>query len=304
MHASVLTCPQCGAPLKPASRFARSTVCSFCNATVQLDPHVVSAARFREAYRRWQSPETYGHAATWAIGGNHFAVRGQLGRGELFDVYAAERARWPSERVIVKVLRERDRVARVDREWQVLDALQRHDSALAQRIPQPLLRGVVSEGPHAGAPALVFRHLVSFRHTLAEVRTAFPNGVEPRIAIWMWRRVLETLTFVHRAGFAHRHVAPEHLLVEDGEHGMLVVGFGRAARVGAADDDSTDDDVRCSARAIASVLGADVPRPLTDLCGAVAARGGEAWSVREQVGELGKQLFGASRFHPLIWPDE
>lgn len=299
MLASVIQCPQCGAPLRPASRFARSTVCSFCGATVQLDPHVVSAARYREAYRRWQSPETYGYTSTWAIAGDRFAVRGQLGRGEHYDVYAAERARWPSERVVVKLLREHDEPARADREWQVLDELQRHDSALAERIPQPLVHGVVSDGPCAGAPALVFRHLTSFRHTLADVRAAFPNGVEPPVAIWMWRRVLETLAFVHRAGFAHRHVAPEHLLVEDGEHGMFLVGFGRAARGGGA-----EDDVRASARAIASVLGANAPRPLTELCATIAARGGDAWPLRERVGELGKQLFGAPRFHPLIWPEE
>jgi len=325
----VLECPNCGAPLAPA-RFARSVMCSFCQSTVQVDPSAVSAALFREALGAWNSPETHGYTNFLSIGQSHWATRHFIARGEISDVYLAERARRPTERVLLKVLREPEHGPLFDREWEVLDKLQQSESPGAAfftaLVPQPVVRGLVDNGPYQGRRAMAFRWATGFRKTLEGVRQAYPQGIDPQISIWMWRRILEQLTFLHRSGIVHGAVLPPHILVEDGDHGIRLVGYSAAGESGTplatfcsrfepfypARRLSPGADVRMSARSIAFVLGgegecvdvpASVPEPLADLIRKVAADGAEnAWNVRESVGKMARALYGPPSFHPLMMP--
>jgi len=49
--------------------------------------------------------------------------------------------------------------------------------------------------------------LPGFR-SLAEVRSAFPAGIDPRDAAWMWRRLLVAVGAAHRAGVIGRRPSP------------------------------------------------------------------------------------------------
>jgi predicted amidophosphoribosyltransferase len=119
-----MMCPQCNAPLTP-HRFTRSVVCSYCGATVQLDESSVSAAQFHEAFRAWNSPTTYQISSWISIGDRHWALEKRIAQGDTSDVYTARLARWPTELVIVKVLRDHRRDSGLfDNEWHVLQALQ------------------------------------------------------------------------------------------------------------------------------------------------------------------------------------
>ena len=66
--------------------------------------------------------------------------------------------------------------------------------------------------------------LDGFRN-LAEVRDAFPGGVDPRDAAWMWRRLLVAVGAAHRAGLIHGAVLPEHVMIHPGEHGLVLVDW-------------------------------------------------------------------------------
>ncbi len=146
----VLECPNCGASLAPA-RFARTIVCVYCQCSVQVDPTAVSAARFRQSLAAWNSPETHGYTSIHSIGKSHWAMRGLVAHGEISDVYVAERARWPTERVVLKLLRNPDGAPLFDREWKVLERLQRSDARGADEfttlVPQPVVRGASSADP-------------------------------------------------------------------------------------------------------------------------------------------------------------
>ncbi|MEU5881561.1 lipopolysaccharide kinase InaA family protein [Spirillospora sp. NPDC047279] len=72
--------------------------------------------------------------------------------------------------------------------------------------------------------ANVIEALGGFR-SLAEVRAAYPGGVDPRDAAWMWRRLLVALGFAHRAGVLHGAVLPEHVLVHPEKHGLVLVDW-------------------------------------------------------------------------------
>jgi len=332
----VRTCPYCGAPLHP-SRFARIATCEYCNSAVHLDEQVISASRFREAHREWVDSGRDGDRSWLAVGRDHWAPIRLLAHGEFSDVFLADRGRRPTERALLKLLRNGDDLPVLEREWTALQELQASTApgadALAARLPQPIDRGEVRSGDRAGAHALVLRWAPGFEHTFEAIRTAFPRGVSARVSIWMWRRLLETLAFVHRSGFVHGAVLPQHLLVERGEHGLRLVGYGCAGHVGEAltavvtryegfypaamlaeQRLSPEHDLAMSARCVAYALGADdgtnlpasVPATLRDLVRAVG-RGedsGEAWDLRQRVGVVGRELFGAASFHPLTMPGD
>ncbi|MGB7538573.1 MAG: serine/threonine-protein kinase [Anaerolineales bacterium] len=334
-----LICPQCNGRLEP-SRFARSIVCPYCGTTIRIDEDTVSASAYREACKVWNSPADFPAATLCRIGEGYWSLEGFLARGESSDVYEARRARWPTERVVIKFLREKRDADLFDREWAVLEELQASEvsgaDALSALIPQPVIHGEVNEGSHPGAQAMAFRRAAGFHHTLEDVRRAFPGGIEPRASIWVWRRILEILSFVHSAGFVHGAVLPPQLLVQENDHGIRIVGFSCAARIGkklpavnpryeAFYPQSALDgaamipavDLIMSARCIAAVLGGDgsagtlpesIPGPLASVVRRVGwpdpkdPRFEAALAIREELGGVASSVYGAPKFCPIVMP--
>ena len=327
MGASIAKCPQCQAPLTPPSRFARSVVCEYCGASVQLDPSVVSASRYREALKQWNDPSRFGFTSWTTIGGSHWTLGETIARGDSCDVLRADRARKPGERVLIKVVRESAGEVRLNHERDILRSV-RADLQIGSfdsRIPEPIVSGSVQGGSYEGQLALVLRWAPGFHHTFEGIRAAAPSGVEPIVSIWMWRRLLEMLAFLHRRGLAHGALIPSHVLVEEGDHGIRLVGYGSAGELGAPLRMPTSHfgafypagktlsaavDVCMSARCIAYVLGGDplpaqVPEPLRSLIQRVASAPDDAidpWQLREEVGALARTIFGAPSFHPFVMP--
>lgn len=172
-----------------------------------------------------------------------------------------------------------------------------------------------------------------FRHTFEDVRRPHGRGIDPRPAFWVWRRILEVLSFLHASQVVHGAVLPRHLLVEDGEHGIRLVGYGCAGRLGDAFREipegleeycpprlaalgklTPEVDIAMSARCVADLLGANpasgdlppsVPEVLANLLretgwprdGEVLPR--EAWPLRERLGEMATAMFGPPVFCPI-----
>ncbi len=307
---------------------------------MQINPSLVTAAKYREALRLWSSPAHHGYSSWCSFGDGHWAIGALIARGEISDVYVAERARWPSERVLFKVLRDQEDAPLFEQEWRALGFLQKSTAKGADTfttlVPQPVGHGVIQSGNHAGAGALVLRWSPGFVHTLEAARRAYPGGIEPRASIWMWRRILEVLSFLHRSGIVHGAVLPQHLLTQEHEHGIRLVGYSCADSPGTglqavntrfeafypaealkSQTLSLAMDVRMSARCIAFVLGADplaqkmpssVPPSLAALVQSVAsddtdgASGEDAWALRERLGELAHALYGPPSFVPFQMP--
>jgi Lipopolysaccharide kinase (Kdo/WaaP) family len=327
-------CPQCGGPLPPNARRAVVT-CPYCRASVAYEGHVVKAADYRQALRELDLTGASTTGVT--VAGVSYRILGRLGRGECCDVFLAERSRRLTERTVIKVLRSSDDVDMLDREKEVLQALHGADvqgsDHFSTRVPE-VVRGGRMQSPEGERSALVLRHASGFTHTLADVRKSYPDGIDPRHAAWMWRRMLETLGWVHRAGFAHGALVPRHFLVHARDHGIRVVGWSCATRLDSgeplpamienADIDypegvresrrmTRETDIAMSARSIRYVLaGADgslprkVPAPLADLVRAYAGPDGscseDAWEVSNEVAAAARAAFGPPAFVPLHLP--
>jgi DNA-directed RNA polymerase subunit RPC12/RpoP len=339
-----LRCPQCHAPLR-ASRFARSAQCTYCGSTVLLDEAAVSAARFRAAHAAWNAGTAARSAVaqvelgqqSWLLGP---ALRSRPG----VTTHALRRVRWPPELAVLESFHGEHPDQRLDRQWQALRALTHVESAgqgpLAARLPQPVARGKVALGAGGELSAMVLRYAARADHDGQQVLALHPRGIDPRAAVWVWRRILETLAYVHGAGWVHGAVRPEHLLFQRGEHGVQLIGWSDASRwsdpgvaarhdpaaASAGADRTPADDVAASARTLFALLGGDaaaadpgarVPAPFAELLRAGAAgrppspaatraarasAGGLAWAFREALGELARALWGPPAFCPIPLP--
>ena len=333
MSLRALSCPACGAPLPPNARRA-VVVCPFCKAAVTDDGPVIFAASFRQALAERETAVVDGRRRV-RIAGVPYGVIGRLAMGDSADVFLAERAHPVTERVILKVLRSSVDLDLFEREWGALEALHASDSAGAaqftRRLPGLVARGRIEGGD---MQAQVHRAASGFVDTMEDVMRAYPRGVDGRHAVWMWRRVLEMLGWVHRAGFAHGAILPAHLLVHARDHGVMLVGWSCAARLGEraglpvikdtqrglypeellrGAPPSVATDLAMSARCIARVLGGSaealppsVPAPLCEVIAAFATTRGQttddAWELKQLVGNAAHQAYGPARFHRFEMP--
>ena len=292
-------CEKCGAPLPRDAIGASVATCPFCGATLAGDRRVVWAERYLRAHAAMCDRR----APVVEVASVPYLVEGLLAHGESRDVFLARRAHAVTERVVLKVLRKKDDVALHDRELRALRALQTSTSRGAahftQRLPQLVADGVIDD-----VPASVVRFTSGFVHTLDDVRTARGATLDPRHVVWIWRRVLEVLAWVHDAGWVHGAVLPEHVLVNAREHGALLVGWSSAARTGeSAHDPSAESDVASSARAVTSLLDeALIPAPLFALIRKVASDGGTAVSADRELTDVARAVFGPPRFVRLDMP--
>jgi len=334
-----LMCPQCNAPLKP-SRFAQSVVCSYCGATVQLGSSSISATRFHDAFRIWNSPETNRFSSWISLGKSHWALNKCIANGDISDVYTGQQARWPTELAVVKLLRDPKDINLFDNEWNALQTLHRSNAPGADTftmlIPQPILHGNISDGSHKGKRINIYRWMSGFFYTFEEVLQAYPQGINPRASIWIWRRILEVLSFVHNSGMVHGAVLPSHLLVQENEHGILLVGYGSSGNSGEKLRMSSNRfesfyklskrlsstltpklDLMMSARCVVAILGGNpetgslpstIPKRLADIIQQVALSDAgdptreNAWAIREELGAIANEVFGAPQFIPIVMP--
>ncbi|MFO0586660.1 MAG: zinc ribbon domain-containing protein [Polyangiaceae bacterium] len=334
MSLRALTCPSCGAPLPSNARRA-VVICPFCKATVSDDGPVVFADAFRKALADLDANDGDPRPRV-RVAGLPYRLIGRIAQGDSTDVFLAERARPLTERVVLKVLRNAADQDLLDREHRALTALHDKEDAgaiqFARRLPSPVARGRV-EG--TDRHALIHRAPSGFVHTFDDVLQAYPRGVDGVHAVWMWRRLLELLGWVHSVGFVHGAILPAHCLVHARDHGVMLVGWSCAGAAGEraplpvfkeilrdvypeevlrGAPPSPATDLAMTARTIARVLGkaswgwsGSVPvamSALVDACSETRTLPTkDAWELKRLVGEAAYQAYGPPRFHRFRMPD-
>jgi beta-lactam-binding protein with PASTA domain/predicted Ser/Thr protein kinase len=151
---------------------------------------------------------------------NRYAVVSRLARGGMSTVYLAVDQRLDRE-VALKVLHPH-----LAADESFLGRLGREAKAAA-RLSHPHVVGVLDQGNDGNTAYLVMEYIKG--HTLRDVlrdRGALP----PRLALALIDPVVEGLGAAHAAGFIHRDVKPENVLIAD--DGRIKIGdFGLARAV-------------------------------------------------------------------------
>lgn len=94
---------------------------------------------------------------------------------------------------------------------------------------------IIEGGVHRQANVLGW--LTNF-YTLKEVREAFPK-LQMEHGVWMFNRILEGLDFVHKKGYVHGALTPEHVVVYSSgqekdpyNHGAKLIDWSYAVKLG------------------------------------------------------------------------
>jgi len=317
MSLTALSCPQCGAPL-PRQAAWRMVACPYCNTKVTRSRAVVERATFREARARLEAAAGAAcedGARLLRCRGLRYRLLALLGAGEQTDVYLAERIGPLPERVTLKLARQPGQTGLLAAEAAILAALQNSTANGAayftQRLPQVVTCGTTEGIPGQERELLLLRHPAGYWGSLADALHHTPSGIDPRHAVWIWRRVLEVLAFVHESGWTHGDLALDHWLVHPRDHGVLLIGWRQARPV--ADAAAIARDLMQSAWSVRALLTGDadlpvpnsrVPPPLADLlrrcsedagfCTQLGARG-----IEQELTGAARAAFGPPRFIPF-----
>ncbi|MGK5558284.1 molecular chaperone DnaJ [Actinomadura kijaniata] len=252
--------------------------------------------------------------------------------GDLADLFRARDAR--DDTVMIKIPRDPHDSDLLEREAVALRQLPADgDGKYLAYVPR-LLESFRHRDPATGARrhANVIGALEGF-HSLAEVKAAYPGGLDPRDAAWMWRRLLVGLGFAHRAGVLHGAVLPEHVLIHPGKHGLVLVDWcysvpgcyahtdpsGRVPalvdryadhyppEVPAREPASPATDVYMATRCMTDLMGDRAPKALRSfargcLLPSQRRRPGDAWRLLAELDEILERLYGPRRFRPFHLP--
>nr|WP_029538005.1 hypothetical protein [Rhodococcus sp. DK17] len=301
-----------------------------------------AAAAFTHAsdlYRRWQHDATTTTSTTATatatataivLDGNRGSYR--LGprhaRGSIADLHHA--ADSGGAGVVIKVPRNVSSNALIDAEWAALTGIaasaEGGNDWLRAYFPQ-LIDHLTHADPVTGArrQVTVLDSLTTGFVTLAEVRAAYPDGLDPRDWVWMHRRLLRALAAAHRAGWVHTAVTADNVLIHPERHGVLLAGWAFATRPGTVPlatipsrrdhyppESSTGSpatpawDVFMAHRLMLTMLADTAPDRLRAFaCGCLQPQPGlrpDAVDLLDEFDDLLDTLYGRRRFRPFTMP--
>ena len=275
--------------------------------------------------------------------GRCYVVGDLAASGDLCDVFRASYADGGTEvPCALKVCREGADNDLVANEVAVLKALGDPALPAGKRYATRLLDSFRLPDPARGPRQVAVLKWLADCHTLEEVRAAYPSGVCLEDAVWFFNRMLEGLGYIHRNGYVHGAVLPQHFAIRPRDHGGKFLDFSYAVRAGervralsvpwralyapeipSKQPVSPSTDVYMAARTIAYVLGGSAdavptPRPhdptkhraaqqfaaflRTCLAERPGARVNDAWQVRQSLDEMLRRLYGPRKFHPFSMP--
>ncbi|SER25308.1 hypothetical protein SAMN05216188_109160 [Lentzea xinjiangensis] len=224
---------------------------------------------------------------------------------------------------VVKVVRNPGLNPLLHGEWQALRSLERFTDRhhwLRPYYPRLLdTSGEVAKGSRAFT---VLDPLLDGFVTLADVRRAFPAGLDGRDYAWMHRRLLKALAGAHQAGLVHGAVTAENVMVHPQQHGIVLAGWSFAVEPGqrllatsraityppevlAGEPVTAATDVHMAHTLMLDLLAHDEHRQIAFARGCVQERPSRRPDTVDLLGEYDElldDLYGARVFRPFVLP--
>ncbi len=158
--------------------------------------------------------------------------------------------------------------------------------------------------------------------SLADVLSAYPNGIHTRHVAWIARRLFVAMDTAHRAGIVHSAVFPEHVMIHPADHGVVLVDWSYAAKVGEKIKSAVPKyvdkgwygksyqqpvdhriDVRQAAHTLEALLGSQEARPYRAFFnGCRVASTPPAGELFQEFDEMLTRLYGKRTFIPFEMP--
>lgn len=290
----------------------------------------------RTLYRDWQqacpgAPKpasgNASHPITLTTLTGTYVLGGVVGEGTVCNLYAAVSSDGP---VTVKMPRRPQSSRFVENERTALAALAQIATGgfawLAPYFPVLLESGTHrATGANEQRKVNVLNALGAEQGfvSLAQVRRAYPTGLDGRDRAWMYRRLLRALAGAQLAGLVHGAVLAENVLIHPKEHGLVLAGWSFATTEGktlpgmvaSADSyppEATEmgtvthkTDVYMAARLMRSILRPEERRQRAFAQGCTQITPGmrpDAAGLLDEYDNLLSDLYGPRRFRPFHLP--
>ena len=253
-------------------------------------------------------------------------------RGELSNVYQAVDENNQPRLVKVALARSVNDLLKAEAHTLQYLAKKLHDASVSNFIPALQESFQVSVDNAIHLHVNVFDYATTFR-SLTEVMAEYPNGVNSRHFVWIYKRLLSLLGAVHDAHCIHGAVLPTHVLVEPATHAILLVDWCFAVKpdhaacamsnayrswyppeVIARKKLTPATDLYMAARCMTYALGGDngdIPRHVPErfrrvlapcLLGNPAYRSQDAWELYNELDVAARVVYGNAQYEPLVMP--
>ncbi|HVJ92611.1 MAG TPA: hypothetical protein VM580_22575, partial [Labilithrix sp.] len=245
-------------------------------------------------------------------------------RGDLCDLHECTTS--AGERALFKIVRSSADNDLATREAEALGPLFPRGAAeekFLRYLPR-LVESFVVRGDSGSERRVNVVSLFSEHVSLTEVSAAYPDGLDFADVVWMLKRLLAALGWVHRQGLVHGAILPPHVLVHPIDHGARIVDWCYSREIGAPlraavkahrswyapelldkKPATPQADIHMAARCALALLDPKrVPRPLerflaTCVVDNPSRRPDDAWALHEELDHLLRRLVGRPKYRPL-----
>jgi serine/threonine protein kinase len=163
-----------------------------------------------------------------------YVVTTGLAAGDLSTVYRGEfDGKTP---VIIKMAKHHTLNDLIENEAKVLTKLNEAAAGTVsykQFIPTLLDHFTVKVAPSNAVRHVNILQPVDGFRPLTDIIEQYPDGIDQRHFVWIFNRLLTTLSFVHSQGIVHGAVLPEHVLVHPVSHAIHLIDWSFAVSKGA-----------------------------------------------------------------------
>lgn len=245
----------------------------------------------------------------------------------------------PGSNVVFKLVRAKQDNDLVENEARILKALypsDQKDEKYYRYLPK-LINSLTyrSRGGANRRVNLLTRYDGMF--TMAEVLGTYPKGLDYRDVVWMYKRLLEGLGFVHSKGIVHGAILLPHVLVHPVNHGARILDWSYAIETAdkghikaiskayrtyyppevlAKKPATPATDIFMATKCAIAMLGGEaatgkmadaVPKPLQSflkgcLLASPSARPDDAWVLHKELTTLLETVVGKPKYRELAMP--
>jgi hypothetical protein len=182
-------------------------------------------------------------------------VKVDLGNGDLAHLYRTLTLTEAGEQTgfLKMALSPRDNDL-LGAEARALKKLHATDDQLVRHFPL-LLDTFLGEGRRRGNVQGFQTECVN----LVNIHDAYPGGLEPVHAVWIWRRLLMAVGYAHSQGVLHGAIVPLHILIYPEQHGVILVDWCYSSIV-----NDPDTEVYSKIKAVAKTYTDFYPKEVFD----------------------------------------
>jgi serine/threonine protein kinase len=165
--------------------------------------------------------------------GKKFLLTELLEEGDICDIYLCTVSNGSTDhKVVFKVARHGSDNDLVENESKILTELYpdtAKDEKFYRFLPK-LSESFIMRSPGAQRKVNILPWLNEYR-SLVEVLRVYPDGIDYRDMVWMFKRILHGVGFAHEHHIIHGALIPLHIMIHPVDHGAKIIDWSYAVKM-------------------------------------------------------------------------